>query len=154
MRLGRHNESRLEVQRNGFAYSEIDNLDCSSSSVADFQVVEGSSFLISTGSGMDCLGLFYRKLTLYVNLLSAAAHPDTQLCPIGLLPTYYDQNRNIKLTFSEVTTDPIIRAGTAKLLDLNVSVEPKGANEILNAVKLFVDIYEGRKFYGNKQLLY
>lgn len=154
IRLGRHNESHLESGSNKLAYVEIEEIDSGCTSLADFQVVEGSSFLISTGSGIDCVGLFYRKPVLYVNLLSASAHPKTHLCPIGLLPNYYLPNRESRLTMEEVSSEPVCSAGAAKLMEMGISLAPKSPNEILDAVKLFVHSIEDSNSYQQKVLLY
>lgn len=154
IRLGRHNESQLESDSNKLAYIEIEEIDSTCTGLADFQVVEGSSFLISTGSGIDCVGLFYRKPLLYVNLLSPSAHPQTHLCPIGLLPNYYLQDRESRLTMEEVLSEPVYSAGTAKLMEMNISLAPKSPHEILDAVKLFVNSFEDSFLYQQKVLLY
>lgn len=154
IRLGRHNDSRLESDCSKLAFVEIGDIESKFDDIADFQVIEKSTFLISTGSGIDCVGLFYRKPVLYVNLLSASAHPETPLCPVGLLPYYYDCRREIRLTFDEVTADPISSAGTSKLRELGISIIPKGPAEILNAVDIFVAFLQQNYDYRKKLLLY
>jgi len=154
VRLGRHNDTRLENLDGELAYVEIDEVDCSSTHIADFQAVEDSHFLISTGAGIDCLGLFYRKPVLYVNLLSASAHPESPLCKVGLLPTYYDKLNGTLLTFDEVISDPICQAGPAKLRELDILIFPKSPSEILRAVEIFVRFSRERTTYTHKNLLY
>jgi putative glycosyltransferase (TIGR04372 family) len=149
IRMGRHISSPIHYDNPG--YLEFHTLCESYSDRLDFEIFSRCSFVVSTGSGPDNLGLFFRKQVLYVNTLPLSAVPNTQLCPMALVPYLVDsEGKTLALeTIKTLYWD----SGHARLKGLEIQIIPKNAQEILKFINEFLinkNLSNGRPFKSTK----
>jgi putative glycosyltransferase (TIGR04372 family) len=105
----------------------------------DFEVFRECAFVISTGSGPDNIGLFFRKMILYVNVHPISSVPQTHLCPVALQPNYKNEDSAEIITVKDPRYQFLANLGTADLNRLGFSIIPKGGSELLKVTRLFVE---------------
>jgi len=102
IRFGRHNHN---VQKLGEYFYDLSDPSLNGlPESADFILASKCDFFISTGSGPDCLGMFFRKPTYLVNTIFPVL-PQTRIVKKFLIKHYYytdDFGRKYRLEFEEL----------------------------------------------------
>ena len=136
IRVGRHNSTRISSPPNGY-FEFLDIVESLPDSL-EFELFENCDFVISTGSGPDNIGLFYRKLVLYLNVIPISAVPQTSLSPMLLIPAFHDGSTFARIERDLVLSEPLIDCGPALLRKMNVYICPQSPTKMLGVVSNFV----------------
>jgi putative glycosyltransferase (TIGR04372 family) len=137
IRMGRHVNHVLQNQ--GIGYCEFASEFQSSDDSLDFQIFQNSKFVISTGSGPDNIGLFFRKKVFYINAIPIAAIPQTPLCPMALVPKFVYEADGTQITWQKVMESPLIDAGPVFLHQNGIKIVQRSSEEILQFVMQVVE---------------
>lgn len=136
IRMGRHISSQLEIE--GLGYIEFSETFKYSNDALEFEIIERCEFMISTGSGPDNIGLLFRKVVLYVNVIPISAIPPSKLCPSALIPTFVLKSTGQKITRVEVLSEPYFNLGPSNLYRSVFDVIPKDGDEICAFIARYV----------------
>ena len=100
IRMGRHNSQRIPVRSDNFA-----DFSDRSSDVADwmdFYIFSCTSFVLSTASGIDHIGIALRKRVYTFNFAPVGTMNPSYLSPFNLASDYVDRISGEKIQFSEI----------------------------------------------------
>lgn len=134
IRVGRHNSS--DISQVFSSAQEIRNIDCSIPDLCDFSVFDRSDFVISTGTGVEDIGLLMRKPIIYVNIAPFGDLPKSPLVR-GILATDYFDSDNTRLSLSQIRKKNFHMIHPKILLEkYGVYLRPKNEEIIHNFVRL------------------
>lgn len=89
----------------GTNYLELANLKPKLSELAEIVLFEKCKFLITTNTGPDALGTFFRRPTFRINAAPFHHLWPAPIYPFTLIPDYIEIESNRKLTFDEVRNE-------------------------------------------------
>lgn len=94
IRAGRHNSQHLrDFNQNCL---EISDLICDEKSLCDFAIFYLATLVITTGTGIDEIGILLRKPTIYLNVAPFGQIEQTEICK-GILATNYFDGTSTKI---------------------------------------------------------
>lgn len=146
LRVGRHNNSSIEsFAANGI---ELANLECAEPDLCDFAMFYGAKKVYSTGTGVDDIGLFFRKKTYYLNIAPFGTVPRSPLIPAMLASDYYDKSGR-RLNLAELVERNLHRIRPVDMIrDGEIYIRQKEADVILKFVSFveeFDEYFDGRE---------
>jgi putative glycosyltransferase (TIGR04372 family) len=132
LRVGRHNNTCItSVYGDGV---EIASINCNNPDLCDFAIFLGASRVYSTGTGVDDIGLFLRKETIYLNIAPFGTVPKSPLIKAILASDYFDGNGR-RLHLKELIDEKLHKVRPTNLIKSGqISVRPKNSESILRFV--------------------
>lgn len=132
LRVGRHNNTCItSVYDEGV---EIASINCSNPDLCDFAIFLGAGRVYSTGTGVDDIGLFLRKETVYLNIAPFGTVPRSPLIKAILASDYFDYNGR-RLSLKELIDKELHKVRPTNLIKSGqISVRPKNSESILRFV--------------------
>ncbi len=137
VRVGRHNNTSISSS-NGKRI-EISDLKCSNEALCDFAFFNKAKRVYSTGTGVDDIGLFLRKSTVYLNVAPFGNVPKSPLIKAMLASDYFDETGR-RISLKELVDRNLHNTRPTKYIKSGeISIEPKSPKLILE----FVSAIEG-----------
>lgn len=132
LRVGRHNKTSIKtVFDKGI---EISQLKCKDTDLCDFAMFSRATRVYSTGTGVDDVGLFLRKETIYLNLSPFGNAPKSPMIRAILASDYLDK-RGRKIGLDELIERNLHKIRPVELMrQKEISVRQKEPDLLLKFV--------------------
>lgn len=129
IRMGRHSRTEIpEVKSPGYCDYSLRNT--SHSDMNDLLLFNECKFVITTGSGPDEIGSFFRKNIYRVNLGPINNIVEAPIYPVTLLSDYVSLASSRKLSIADIQSPDIQLLSASQLNQLGISIMPKSAEAI------------------------
>jgi putative glycosyltransferase (TIGR04372 family) len=131
IRMGRHSRTEIPgIKHRGYCDYSIRNTI--HADMNDLMLFNECEFVITTGSGPDEIGSFFRKNIYRVNLGPVSNIVEAPIYPVTLLSDYVSLASSRKLSIEEIQRSDIRLLSVRQLNQLGISIMPKSA-EAINA---------------------
>lgn len=137
IRVGRHNRQHLSVFNQNCL--EISDLSCDDKSMCDFAIFDLATLVITTGTGIDEIGLLLRKPTIYLNVAPFGQIEQTEICQGILATNYYDE------TITKIPLAKLIDSGlhlinpSPMIKKKSLSLKPRDSEVMRGYVALVIE---------------
>lgn len=137
VRVGRHNQQHVtDVNKHAI---EISDLSCQDNSMCDFAMFYHAKLVITTGTGIDEIGLLLRKPTIYLNVAPFGQIEQTEICKGILATTYFDESLT-KIQLAGLIDSGLHLVNPAPLIKKkSISLKPRDPEVIRKYVALIMN---------------
>lgn len=143
IRVGRHNNTSI----NSYAPEalEISSIECKFPDLCDFAIFSGAKTVYSTGTGVDEIGLFLRKPTIYINVSPFGTVAKSPLIKAVLASDYFDGTGK-RLSLNELLENNLHVTRPVELIKQGkLQIRPKSAKSILAFISAFEEAPPNQK---------
>ena len=143
IRVGRHNNTSINSYfPEGI---EVSSIKCEIPDLCDFAIFSGAKMVYSTGTGVDEIGVFLRKPTIYINVSPFGNVPKSPLIKAMLASDYFDETGR-RLSLSELLENNLHLIRPVELIKQGkIQIRPKSAESILSFISAFEEALPRQK---------